>query len=74
LRSQQPSSKHCRPFCTALFAPLSGNQFWKSLYLVFPKSGNGKPRPLAEVLNEAGHRFDEWGGQDKLVQLLKQIA
>ncbi|WP_397384981.1 hypothetical protein [Prosthecobacter sp.] len=36
LRSQQPSSKHCRPFCTALFAPLSGNQFWKSLYL----SGN----------------------------------
>ncbi|WP_397381274.1 N-acetylmuramoyl-L-alanine amidase [Prosthecobacter sp.] len=43
-------------------------------YLVFPKSGNGKPRPLAEVLNEAGHHFDEWGGQDKLVQLLKQIA
>lgn len=42
-------------------------------YLIFPASGNGRPRPLADVLNQAGTLFEEWGGKDKLTQLLKHI-
>ncbi|MDZ4290217.1 MAG: peptidoglycan recognition family protein [Prosthecobacter sp.] len=43
-------------------------------YLVFPKSGDGKPKPLAEVLNKAETRFADWGGAGKLAKLLDQIA
>lgn len=43
-------------------------------YLLFPKSGNGKPRPLTEVLSNAETLFEEWGGKARLEKLLKQIA
>ncbi len=42
-------------------------------YLVFPKSGNGRPRPLADVLAKADDLFEEWGGKDRLEELLKLI-
>jgi Fungal chitosanase of glycosyl hydrolase group 75 len=32
------------------------------LYLVFPGSGNGKPRPLEEITAEATRLFEAWGG------------
>jgi glycosyl hydrolase group 75 (putative chitosanase) len=32
------------------------------LYLVFPGSGTGKPRPLEQITAEATRLFDAWGG------------
>jgi len=32
------------------------------LYLVFPGSGNAKPRPLEEITAEATRLFEAWGG------------
>jgi hypothetical protein len=39
------------------------------LYLIFPGSGNGKPRSLEEIHAEAARLFDSWGGRsaDKLL-------
>lgn len=35
-------------------------------YLVFPKSGNGKPRSLSEINTEAEKHFNDWGGLERL--------
>jgi hypothetical protein len=32
------------------------------VYIVFPGSGNGKPRPIGEINSEAEKLFKEWGG------------
>ena len=36
------------------------------LYLVFPRSGNGNPRPIEEINAEAEKLFQEWGGNNQL--------
>jgi len=36
------------------------------IYLVFPGSGNGKPRPLGEINSEGKRLFDNWGGMTQL--------
>ncbi|MGD0907308.1 MAG: glycoside hydrolase family 75 protein [Candidatus Acidiferrales bacterium] len=36
------------------------------LYLVFPGSGNGRPRTIEEINSEAEKLLDEWGGNPKL--------
>lgn len=36
------------------------------LYLVFPGSGNGRPRPIEEINAEAEQMFQIWGGNEKL--------
>lgn len=42
------------------------------LYLVFPGSGNRKPRPVAVINAEAGRLFNEWGGLAQLDACLAQ--
>jgi Fungal chitosanase of glycosyl hydrolase group 75 len=37
------------------------------LYLVFPGSGNGSPRPIGEISAEAEKRFKVWGGNNQLI-------
>lgn len=36
------------------------------LYLVFPGSGNGNPRPIWEIKAEAEKLFQDWGGNSQL--------
>ena len=36
------------------------------LYLVFPGSGNGRPRPIEEINAEAEQLFQVWGGNNQL--------
>jgi Fungal chitosanase of glycosyl hydrolase group 75 len=36
------------------------------LYLVFPGSGNGHPRPIEEINVEAEKLLQEWGGNNQL--------
>lgn len=36
------------------------------LYLVFPGSGNGRPRQIEEINSEANQLFHAWGGNDQL--------
>ena len=35
-------------------------------YLVFPGSGNGRPRALDEIMRATGKLFQEWGGAEQL--------
>jgi hypothetical protein len=35
-------------------------------YLIFPNSGNGKPRPLSEINSEGEKLFEAWGGLKQL--------
>jgi len=32
------------------------------IYILFPESGNGKPRPIAEINSEGARLFEDWGG------------
>ncbi len=36
------------------------------LYIVFPGSGNGKPRSLDEIIANATNLFEDWGGLNKV--------
>ena len=36
------------------------------LYVVFPGSGNGRPRPIEEINAEAEQLFQVWGGNEQL--------
>lgn len=42
--------------------PRTGGTDEGVLYVVFPGSGNGKPRSIKEITREAKERFEEWGG------------
>jgi hypothetical protein len=35
-------------------------------YLIYPGSGNGKPRPLEEIVANSKQLFEAWGGLDRL--------
>jgi hypothetical protein len=35
-------------------------------YVVYPGSGNGKPRALEDIIANSQHQFQTWGGLDKL--------
>jgi hypothetical protein len=39
------------------------------LYLVFPGSGNGSPRSVATIQNQAKSHFDTWGGDARVATL-----
>jgi Fungal chitosanase of glycosyl hydrolase group 75 len=43
------------------------------LYLVFPGSGNGRPRPIEEINAEAEKLFHAWGGSDQLAACKFQV-
>ncbi|MFM7713149.1 MAG: hypothetical protein ACKO7A_10615, partial [Microcystis sp.] len=41
--------------------------------LIFPKSGNGKPRTVAEINSLTQPLFDKWGGQQRMDACFKVI-
>jgi len=48
--------------------PRTGNSARHVFYLVFPGSGNHKPRPLAEINEEGKRLFESWGGMTRVNQ------
>lgn len=46
--------------------PRSGGQAGDVAYLIYPGSGNGRPRELEEIEANAKQLFEAWGGIDKL--------
>ncbi len=46
-------------------SPKTGGTDGGVLYIVFPGSGNGKPRSLEEIRSEAKKHFDQWGGMER---------
>ncbi len=48
-------------------SPRRGGARSNVIYIVFPGSGAGKPRPIEEINTEAAQAFDSWGG-------MKQVA
>jgi Fungal chitosanase of glycosyl hydrolase group 75 len=49
--------------------PRQGGQVSDVVYLVFPRSGNGRPRPPAELDRRAETLLERWGGMARLEQL-----
>jgi hypothetical protein len=47
-------------------SPRSGGKDGAVAYLIYPGSGNGKPRPLQEIIANSKRLFQAWGGLDKL--------
>jgi len=46
--------------------PRTGGKDGDVAYLIYPDSGNRRPRELKEIVVNAKQLFDEWGGLDKL--------
>ena len=46
--------------------PKRGGAVVDLIYLVFPGSGNGKPRTLEEINTRAAQLFSEWGGVEQV--------
>ncbi len=44
----------------------TGGQDDRVVYLIFPNSGNGRPRELREIIASASQLFAAWGGLDRL--------
>ena len=42
------------------------------VYVVFPKSGNGNPRPVEEINAEGARLFEAWGGMQQLEACLSR--
>jgi Fungal chitosanase of glycosyl hydrolase group 75 len=47
-------------------SPRYGGKDGNVAYLVYPHSGNGRPRELQEITARSRERFEAWGGLDKL--------
>jgi hypothetical protein len=47
-------------------SPRTGGVANDVMYIVFPGSGNGKPRSLDDINTEATKHFKEWGGMARL--------
>jgi hypothetical protein len=47
-------------------SPRDGGQKKNVAYLIYPGSGNGRPRPLEEIVTNSKQLFERWGGLDKL--------
>jgi RecA/RadA recombinase len=47
-------------------SPRTGGVSSGIMYVVFPGSGNGKPRLLSEINSEAEKHFNNWGGMARL--------
>jgi hypothetical protein len=52
--------------------PRKGNSARHVFYLVFPGSGNQKPRPLEEINTEGKRLFQSWGGMEQVNQCVAQ--
>jgi hypothetical protein len=47
-------------------SPRHGGKDDAVAYLIYPGSGNGKPRPLKDIAANSKQLFEEWGGLDTL--------
>jgi hypothetical protein len=47
-------------------SPRHGGQDGDVVYLIYPGSGNGRPRKLEEILAKGNQLFEAWGGLDRL--------
>jgi hypothetical protein len=47
-------------------SPRYGGQRRAVAYLIYAGSGNGKPRPLKEIVLNSKQLFEAWGGLDRL--------
>jgi hypothetical protein len=47
-------------------SPRHGGQNGDVVYLIYPGSGNGRPRKLKEILAKGNQLFEAWGGLDRL--------
>jgi hypothetical protein len=47
-------------------SPRNGGKDGEVAYLIYPRSGNGRPRPLREIVAKSKQLFEAWGGLDKL--------
>lgn len=54
-------------------SPRSGGASGGVIYLVFPGSGNRKPRTLAEIASEGRRLFENWGGRAQLRECFPDI-
>jgi hypothetical protein len=43
-------------------SPRHGGQDGNVVYLIYPGSGNGRPRKLEEILTHSNQLFEAWGG------------
>jgi hypothetical protein len=46
--------------------PRNGGSDGGVAYVIYPDSGNGKPRALQDIVRNSEHQFQMWGGLDKL--------
>jgi hypothetical protein len=46
--------------------PRNGGSDGGVAYVIYPNSGNGKPRALEDIVRNSEHQFQMWGGLDKL--------
>jgi hypothetical protein len=46
--------------------PRNGGKDGAIAYLIYPNSGNGKPRPLREILANSKRLLSAWGGRERL--------
>lgn len=47
-------------------SPRYGGKDGAVAYLIYPGSGNGRPRPVPEIVANSKRLFDAWGGLEKL--------
>src|SRR5580693_838676 len=47
-------------------SPRHGGQDGNVVYVIYPGSGNGRPRKLEEILANSKQLFEAWGGLDRL--------
>ena len=47
-------------------SPRNGGKDGAIAYLIYPGSGNGRPRPLKEIVAKSKQLFKAWGGVEKL--------
>jgi hypothetical protein len=51
-------------------SPRYGGKDGAVAYLIYPSSGNGRPRPLQEIVANSKQLFEAWGGFDRLYACL----
>lgn len=51
-------------------SPRHGGKDGDVAYLIYPGSGNGRPRPLEEIVTNSNQLFEAWSGLHKLNECL----
>ncbi len=51
-------------------SPRNGGKDGAVAYLIYPGSGNGRPRPLQVIVANSKQLFEAWGGMDRLTACL----